>query len=431
MHKPDRLSGYCLLATLVLTLMASLVWPQLAFIAGACAWFAAGRLFRAVQPMQQVQVVVLLVLGGAGLIYGLVQTGNLNWWLQAVTSNLGLLSMLLAVSFLRLVALSNLSAQEQLPRGPKALWRTLFGVHLFGSVINFSAPVIMADRLVAEQPLSRIQSLVLARGFTLAALWSPFFASMGIVLVSAPGASLWKLMPVGLAVALVALLIAGWRLLQHPEAATTSGYPMHSQALFLPLFLAASVLILHLINQELAVLTLVALTALLLTLVLLVWRHGWLTIKYLRQHTEQALPGMSGETLLFLSAGVLAAGLGAAMQAAEFSLQLTSFGPWEAWLLLVVLVGISALGIHPLITIAAAGSLFAPWVDDPNLLALVFLMTWAMGLSLSPLSGTHLAMQGRYGIASYQFTRWNVGYIALLLLVQLLALYAYSFLFGD
>lgn len=53
-------------------------------------------------------------------------------------------------------------------------------------------------------------------------------------------------------------------------------------------------------------------------------------------------------------------------------------------------------------------------------------MTWALGVSLSPLSGTHLAMQGRYGISSYAFTRWNLGYVGLLLLVQLAALHLYT-----
>jgi len=55
-------------------------------------------------------------------------------------------------------------------------------------------------------------------------------------------------------------------------------------------------------------------------------------------------------------------------------------------------------------------------------------MAWALGVSLSPLSGTHLAMQGRYGLSSYAFTRWNLGYVAILLLVQLVALHFYAFL---
>ncbi|NLW05017.1 MAG: hypothetical protein GX029_07320 [Pseudomonadaceae bacterium] len=427
MKQTDPLTGYSLFIMLLLALLASFGWPLLASLAGCFAWFAASRLFVRLLPMQRIQVLVMLALGAAGLVFGQLQTGGgTRWWLKALEGNQALLSMLLSVSFLRLVAVSGQASDEKLPVGRQALWKTLLGVHIFGAVINFSAMIIMADRLAAKKDLTPLQALIISRGFTLAAHWSPFFASMGVVLISAPGASLWKLMPVGLLLAALGLLIAGRLLITKPEAEITNGYPMHWQALTLPLVLALSVLGIHLLQENIPVLTLVSALSLFFTLVLLVWRYRYKASGYLRQHIEQTLPSMSGETLLFLAAGVLAAGLGSALQAADFSLQLEQFGPWQAWLLLLVLVGISGLGVHPVISIATAGGLFSPWVSDPNLLGLVFLMTWALGVSLSPLSGTHLAMQGRYGISSYAFTRWNLGYVALLLLVQLVALHLYA-----
>lgn len=428
MKAADPLTGYSLLLMLLIALLASFGWPLLASLAGCFAWFAASRLFKRLFPLQKIQVLVMFALGTAGLTFGQLQAGYSSWWLKALEANQGLISMLLSVSFLRLVAISELTAKEKLPTGRPALWRMLLGVHAFGAVINFSALIIMADRLAARNNLTPLQALVITRGFTLAAHWSPFFASMGVVLISAPGASLWKLMPMGLMLAAVGLLIAGTLLFRNPDAEVTSAYPMHWQALILPILLASSVLAVHLVKDDIPILTLISLLSLIFTLVLLFWRYRLKAVEHLRQHVERTLPSMSGETLLFLAAGVLAAGLGSALQAAEFSLQLESFGPWQAWLLLVVLVSISALGVHPVITIATAGGLFSPWVSDPNLLALVFLMAWALGVSLSPLSGTHLAMQGRYGLSSYAFTRWNLGYIGLLLLVQLVALHIYSLL---
>ncbi len=425
MKKTDSLTGYSLFIMLLLALLASFGWPLLATLAGCFAWFAASRLVGRLLPMQRVQVLIMLALGLAGLVFGQVQNASPLWWLKALEGNQALISMLLSVSFLRLVASSELAAKEALPVGRLALWKTLVGVHFFGAVINFSAMVIMADRLAAKKNLSPLQALVITRGFTLAAHWSPFFASMGVVLINAPGASLWTLMPVGLLLAALGLVIAGRLLINKPEAETTQAYPMHWHALALPLALAVSVLGVHLIKEDIPVLTLVSLSSLLFTLVLLVWRYADKAPTIFFQHIKQTLPSMSGETLLFLSAGVLAAGLGSALQAANFSLELTQFGPWQAWLLLLVLVGISGLGVHPVISISTAGGLFSPWVSDPNLLGLVFLMAWALGVSLSPLSGTHLAMQGRYGIPSYAFTRWNLVYVALLLLVQLAALHLY------
>lgn len=426
MKTADSLTGYSLFIMLLLALLASFGWSLLASLAGCFAWFAASRMFKRLLPLQRIQVLVMFAVGTAGLLFGQLKNVDSSWWFKALEGNQSLISMLLAVSFLRLVAITDLTAKEKLPVGRWALWKTLLGVHFFGAVINFSAMIIMADRLANKQALSPLQALVITRGFTLAAHWSPFFASMGVVLISAPGASLWTLMPMGLMLAAVGLIVAGTLLVRNPEAAATTAYPMHWQALTLPFLLAVSVLGVHLVNEDIPVLTLVSASSLLFTLLLLLWRYRYKAVHYLRQHIEQTLPTMSGETLLFLAAGVLAAGLGSALQAAEFSLQLETFGPWQAWLLLLVLVGISGLGVHPVISIATAGGLFSPWVSDPNLLGLVFLMTWALGVSLSPLSGTHLAMQGRYGISSYAFTRWNLGYVGLLLLVQLAALHLYT-----
>ncbi|GLR65266.1 hypothetical protein [Marinospirillum insulare] len=428
MLKADPLTGYSLFIMVILALVGSFGWPFLAGLAGCFAWFAASRMFSSLQPLQRIQVLVMLGLGTLGLVFGQFKHTGSFWWLKALEGNQGLVSMLLSVSFLRLIAITDLAAKEKLPLGRAALWKTLLGVHAFGAVINFSAMIIMADRLAIKKGLTPLQALVITRGFTLAAHWSPFFASMGVVLMSAPGASLWKLMPVGLVLAALGLVIAGSLLLANPEAKNTDAYPMHWQALTLPFVLAVSVLAIHTLDESIPVLTLVSLLSILFTLVLLLVRYRYKAAQYLRQHIEITLPSMSGETLLFLSAGVLAAGLGSALQAAEFSLQLDYFGPWQAWLLLLVLVAISGLGVHPVITIATAGGLFSPWVEDPNLLALVFLMAWALGVSLSPLSGTHLAMQGRYGLSSYAFTRWNLGYVGVLLLVQLIALHFYVFL---
>ncbi|WP_114417913.1 hypothetical protein [Marinospirillum perlucidum] len=428
MQAADPLTGYSLLLLLLLVLLASLGISFLALPAGCFAWFAAWRLFPRLTRLQKIQVSCMLAVGLGGLAWASLEGPALSWWLDAWKANQTLLTMLLAVSFLRLVAITDLAAREALPQGRKALWKTLLGVHAFGSVINFSAMIIMADRLHHQRSLSPLQALVITRGFTLAAHWSPFFAAMGVVLLNAPGAQLPVLMAVGLLVAALGLYLAGRELMCSPEVDQTQAYPMHWQALLLPLLLAVSVLISHLIWPDMVILTLVSLLSLLFTLVLLVWRYPRQATKRLRQHVEHTLPRMSAETLLFLAAGVLAAGLGAGLEASDFTLQLEHFGPWQAWFLLVALVVISAAGIHPVISISTAGGIFAPWVEDPNLLAITFLMTWSLGVSISPLSGTHLAMQGRYQLPAHAFTRWNLTYVLRLLLLHLVVLQVYGFL---
>ncbi|MES9966575.1 MAG: hypothetical protein ABW074_04810, partial [Sedimenticola sp.] len=149
-------------------------------------------------------------------------------------------------------------------------------------------------------------------------------------------------------------------------------------------------------------------------------------VKKFGNHIVTGLPRLRGELTLFLCAGILAAGITAAMEALAVELTIAHFGPLEASLLLVSMVGISILGVHPVISIATASSILMPVVADPNLLALTFLMTWALGITTSPFSGMNLAMQGRYGINAYMFPRWNGKFTLLLLLVDSLVLHLYA-----
>ena len=52
----------------------------------------------------------------------------------------------------------------------------------------------------------------------------------------------------------------------------------------------------------------------------------------------------------------------------------------------------------------------APLQPEPTLLALVFVQSWAIGLAAGPMSGIHLALQGRYGLSAARLARANVRY---------------------
>jgi len=91
------------------------------------------------------------------------------------------------------------------------------------------------------------------------------------------------------------------------------------------------------------------------------------------------------------------------------------------------MVALAVLGIHPLISIATASGVIGA-VADPNLLALTFLMTWALGVAASPLSGMHMAMQGRYGVPAHRFVRWNGRYVLMMLLVDSAVLVGFAWL---
>ncbi|WP_051560021.1 hypothetical protein [Marinobacterium jannaschii] len=421
-----QLSGWLLMLTLCLSITAGVADSVPAWPAGICAWVSGLLMLSRVRRQQRLQALLMVASGVLGIIYSVLSSGKLQPLLNALTGNQALITMLVSVSFLRLLAADDPATAPPAPVGNATLWRTLLGVHLFGAVINFSAVIIFGDRMAARQPIKPIQLLCLSRGFCMAALWSPFFAAMGVALTNAPGAELSVLALAGLPLAAIALLLAGRELAQQPEADQFSGYPMQRSALWLPLVLAVLMFLGHRYLPQLSVLTLIALIALSLPAAVLSLQRRHSARLCFRRHIQGALPNMGAEVTLFLSAGVLASGIAAVMQVSHFSLQLISFGATEASLLLALGLLLSMVGVHPVITIATAGGVLAPVVDSPNLLGATFLMIWALGVVASAYSGIHLAMSGRFEQNNLDFMRWNSRFALKLLLFLVAALHLYQ-----
>ena len=248
---PDRitplfslLTGPLLLSMILLSVAHGLVPEIPRLYAGIAAWLAGVILLPGVKGLARLQILGMLGLGAAALAWA-ASTGRTTDWEPVLASNQALLAMLAAVSFLRLVTLPASAADDPTPRGPGALRTTLLGVHLFGSVINLSALMIIGDRLSEHRPLTPTQAQVLSRGFAMAAHWSPFFAAMGVALTNAPGAQLPTLALFGLPVAALALGYTAIELGRRPEATGFAGYPLHFGALWIPALLALAVLLIH------------------------------------------------------------------------------------------------------------------------------------------------------------------------------------------
>jgi len=152
-------AGVLLLATVLLTLsmlIIGAVSPEinlsvLRILSGLTAFAAALLLVPDVDYRQQRTVTALLVLGLALIWYASRQGAEFQI-ADVLTKNTALLMMILSVSALKLVTLpSGAAPTGELPKGPKAFRNTLISVALFGSVINISAPLVIADRLHAAR----------------------------------------------------------------------------------------------------------------------------------------------------------------------------------------------------------------------------------------------------------------------------------------
>jgi len=143
------LAAWCYVAVVVLVVAAVWLPGYPAWITGVIAWTACLLLVPRLPRHQLYMVLALAGLGVIGIAWGMARGGS-GLIAMALTQNVPLTGMLIAVSFLRLIAVDRGTAGGPLQQGRGALLKTMIGVHLFGAVINFSAVAIFADRLSAR-----------------------------------------------------------------------------------------------------------------------------------------------------------------------------------------------------------------------------------------------------------------------------------------
>ena len=183
----DRFAAWLLASVSLLAVIGDFFPAYPDWITGVIGWTACLLLWHRVKSLQRRVILLLLGFGLAGVVWGTLagKTGLFN---RALTQNLNLVGMLIAVSFLQLIGARTGGQDEKFSTGPGALFRTLIGVHIFGAVINYSAVAIFADRLSARTRLSMDQAVALSQSFIIGAVWSPFYGAMAVALTFAPGA---------------------------------------------------------------------------------------------------------------------------------------------------------------------------------------------------------------------------------------------------
>jgi hypothetical protein len=403
-------------------------WPS-----GLLAWAAAALLVPQLKKSQLLQIGSLLLVGTIALLSG-AMLGETPPWLNVLDTNSGLLSMLAAVSFLRLIAMKKEPEAGQVPHGLSAFRHTMLAVAIFGSCINISAPTIIADRLAEKNALSTFASQSIIKTFSGCAAWSPFFAGMAVVLTYIADARLPFIMIFGFPLAVLGflLIVIEARIRFKTQLDDFEGYPITITSLWVPSLLALSVLLGHFTLPHASILVIIAMAALLVSAVGLCFSDGCVGAFYaLQAHITRGLPRMVGELLLFLSAGVLAVGLRTIVSATHISLPFAGvFGASEAGVLLISMVLIAILGLHPIISIAVFTPLLAPLKPDPQLLAITYIFAWSLGTCAGPLSGINLIFQGRYGISALQVAMRNWPFVAIMTLAGLALLHGAAMMRG-
>jgi len=419
-HHRKSISGVLLALMMLFTLYAGLspsvdsykdMWPS-----GLLAGIAAMLLLPDTLFAQRIQLSVLVFVGVALLLFGLNMGADVHWP-GLLSQNTGLLCMLFSVGLLKLIVTTGAAHEQKLPVGRKAFLHTLISVTGFGSVINISALIVIADRLSLNRPLDYFAAGTLVRAFSACAAWSPFFGGMAVVLTAVGDEHVLSMMSYGLPLTLmflVVLYVAGV-LITPDKLDTFHGYPIQVESFFVPVSLTVMVFSANQLLPSVPILSVISLSSIVLTLAVLVWRQGAVaTTGRMIEYVKVDLPKMVSELQLFISAGILASGLQALVQVGTISAPVDEFTGVTACVLLAGLVLIAAMGIHPVILIVSVAPIVLDINPDPVLLGLTFLFGWSLGTCVSPLSGTNLVMQGRFGIVAWRGAMQNWPYIAVL-----------------
>ena len=406
----NKICGWMLGFSVLFSIYASINHSEMKLFSGVLIWLSALFFLNTLNKGQIKQVVILIFIGLLGLSWGLMHHQSNDYLYKALEANQSVVTMLIAVGFLKVFLNTQAIQGAQLPTGKKSLIQTLFGTHILGSVINMSAVIIVGDRLAQKQQLKTIQGAILLRAFTICNLWSPFFATMGLTLICAPGARISTILLYTIPLSVSALLLTSWAIYRTPEVQNLSGYPIKLGTLWMPILLAITILSIHAGLPDLNIITVVSLTSIVFAVIRMICQHGPGFYHDLINHIETGICNSKGEVVVFSAAALLASGVAAFTTSLHLHLAPDHFGALAACVTLALLVGLAMLGMHPVTSVSLAGSLLAPSVQDPNLLAMTLLMGWSIGITMSPLSGVQLSIQSRYSISAKQLLRHNIPY---------------------
>lgn len=412
-------AGTLILAGLALQVLRLAGLPVALGAVSLSLWLAVVLLWRDLGRRNRLQAGALAGTGIALLLAAALVFDAEIAWLGILDGNSYVVAMLVGVSFIGLIG----SRRGHAPppgsavtgrRGTAGTW---LGVHLLGAVLNLSTVFMVGDRLRRHGELSLPQLLALNRGLSSAALWSPFFASMGVVMTLAPEMRFGSVLAVGLPLGLAAGGLSLIDLSRRFELAEVPGYSLSPSSLLMPVAMAALVLLFHYVLTP--SLSIVSIITFLLPAVALASNlpqgPRW-TLRRVRSHALERLPAMRGEVSLFLCAGLLTQGLSAFISAATGS-QWTlfeHFGAPQAVASFLAIVASAVAGLHPIIGVSVLASMLELPGSRQTLFAFVALAAWAVGTSVGPLSGINLSLQGRYGVSGGVMMRNNLGYAAAL-----------------
>lgn len=419
------ISGILILLSFILSIYSYFFYKDLLIISGLCAWISFVIFFITLQKKKL--LLVLLSLSFIFFAISLFNSFKINFY-NIFTVNQYLITLLIGVGFLRLIATpNNINLDEVPPKGIKSFVKTYFSVHLFASVINLSALILIADKMYKKNFLTNTQLILLTRSFANDAYWSPFFIAFAAAVVYMPKLNTSIILLNGIVLSLIGFLITYFEVKNDRNNLINmfEGYPISFGSLYLPFSLAFLVLLTNYFFPHIKVIILISLFSFFLALILLpIEKSIKKAISEIKNHILLELPKMKAEISLFLVAGMFGVIMSSILLGLNLQLPFEKFDWIIASILLAIFIFLGFIGIHPLITIAIIGDLLNQ--VDHTLLAVTFLMAWATTVSTSPFSGSNLTIVSRYDFNAKDIFKLNMFYALKMYVVSVIFLFILS-----
>jgi hypothetical protein len=420
----SNISGILIFLSFILSIYSYFFIKELFVLSGIFAWLAFILLFDSLKNKKFLSV--LFILSFLTFLICLINNYKIDF-IKVFTVNQYLLTLLIGVGFLRLIATPKKTKVKELPKGEKSFLKTYFGVHLFGSVINLSSLILVADKMYKKASLSSLQVLLLTRAFASDAYWSPFFVAFAAAITYAPNLNTFVILLNGLFLSLIGFLITYVEVKKDKDFDISEfrGYPISFDTLYLPFMLAFLVLLTHSFFPDIKVIVLISIFSISLTFLVLPMKKGFFKAKIkFKNHILEELPKMKTELSLFLVAGMFGILVGSILLGLKLTLPFDNFDWFIASILLAIFIILGFIGIHPIITIAIIGD-FLSGVNH-TLLAITFLMAWATTVSTSPFSGLNLTIVARYDFDAKEIFKLNILYAFKMYIVCTICLFLLS-----
>ncbi|GAB3809063.1 hypothetical protein GCM10028868_38980 [Virgibacillus kimchii] len=383
-----------------------------------------------------------MILVGCSVFF--YQQQPLEVWAEGITRNLPLVCLIVVVPVLGIpIGLGNYNSYlagitSRFQKKPQWIYLFISGLFsLIAPITNLGSMYIIHAMLEKLKLPARLLGSVYPRGFTSVHTWSPYFASVFLVVYSLQ-IPMYQYLPYGLLLSVFQILVGYglFRFIEMKDMAWRAERDMGMNykkliELFAVLFLLTGFIFVLEPFVELSVSVVITLTVFLFA-VLWTAYLGFPKnfFKEANKYRKMIMPSRANEVNLLLTAGFFGLVLTYTPVSAFVQQVWGGMANISIFLLIVLTISfitlLSFVGVHQIVTI----STFVATVSYDDLgihvmvLAMMLLSAWSVAATISPVSPVVIGTSGLIKKDVFSVIRWNLLYASVLILVHAGVIYA-------